>query len=221
MDAVGTTMNISKLSTVSQAIADLEDRIQSELMKANVIRVEDKPVVSPMPKAERFGDIQPMEIDSQTTPDVVASTASSPKVQKLDIPNETVEQMCLAAYLLSPASTGLYDELLALVKTGVLEISASGIPILAEDWAAKVDYVVLQDMEDHWKNDTMNRYCLCPTMKEMLQGEWIFEDDSWALSSDPEDVIYHVSELEEWRHFFRGQLEAQTNLSEGIGRFGL
>jgi hypothetical protein len=103
----------------------------------------------------------------------------------------------------------------------VIDISPSGIPALAEDWVTKVDYVVLQDMEDHWKNDAMNRYCIWPAMKDMLQSEWIYEDDNWALSSDPDDVIYNVPELEEWRQFFQGQIEAQTNLSEGIGRFGL
>jgi hypothetical protein len=219
MDAVATKSN-SNLSKASQAIADLEDIIQSELAKQQAATA-DKVVAPPFASTVGSSDVQPMETDTTTQASSEPPTASSLKAHRMDIPSETVEQLCLAAYLLSPVSTGLYDELLALVKTGVIDISPSGIPALAEDWVTKVDYVVLQDMEDHWKNDAMNRYCIWPAMKDMLQSEWIYEDDNWALSSDPDDVIYNVPELEEWRQFFQGQIEAQTNLSEGIGRFGL
>lgn len=214
-----------KLSTASQAISDLVDNIQSEINRQQIL-TESKVMKDVLPNAvesnniQPMQDIRPMETDS-TLPPSVPSGDTTLKVQQLDISSETVGQLSLAAYLLSPASIGLYDELLALVKTGVIEISSSGVPILIDDWSTKVDYFVLQDMEDHWKNDTLNRYCLSSYMKETLEQEWIYEDDIWALASDPDDIIYNVQELEEWRQFFQGQMEAQTNQSEGIGGFGL
>ena len=221
MEAVATTNGFSKLSTASQAIAQLEENIQSEIRKQESLMTGTCSTNScPLPSTVNSGDVQPMA--AETIPQAAGSSTGTPwKVPQLDITNDTVEQLCLAAYLLSPVSTGLYDEFLALLRTGVVEISPSGVPILTDDWVTKVDYVVLQDMEDHWKNDDMNRYCIFPAMKERLQKEWMFEDDTWALSSDPDEIIYSIPELEEWRQFFQGQIEAQANLSEGIGRFGL
>ena len=220
MDAVATTKGFAKLSTASQAIADLEDSIQSEIRKQQALTTATASTVCHMPSTVTSDDAQPMA--TELTPPATGPSAGAPlKVQHLDITNEAGELLCLAAYLLSPVSTGVYDELLALLKTGVVEISATGVPLLTEDWVTKVDYVVLQDMEDYWKNDDVNRYCIFPAMKEMLQNEWVYEDDAWALSSDPDDIIYNVPELDEWRQFFQGQMEAQANLSEGIGRFGL
>lgn len=162
----------------------------------------------------------------KASPPAMPSKSPTTNISKarLDISEQTVEQLCLAAYLLSPASSGLYDELLALVHMGVLEISRTGIPVLAEDWAAKVDYVVLEDMEAAWGTDVDSdgRYCIHQEMRDALEEEWIkTANGGWALASDPEDVIFDPDVLEEWRQFFHGQLEAKANITEGIGRFGL
>lgn len=38
---------------------------------------------------------------------------------------------------------------------------------------------------------------------------------------DPDDVIFNLEVLDEWRGAFHGQMEGRANASEGIGRFGL
>lgn len=217
--------SVSKLSAASKAIATLEDSIMSQLAKQEREAAEkmkvDEAASSNSPDSSTSNPMDADQVVQKTPVPSTTTTLNSFKLEELNIDDDTVRQLCLAAYLLSPVATGLYDELLALVKTGVMEISASGIPSLTEDWATKVDYVVLQDMQEHWKDDTLNRHCLCPAMKSALKEEWLYEDETWALASDPEDVIYNVVELEEWRQFFHGQVEAHTNATEGIGRFGL
>lgn len=224
----------SKLAAASKAIADLEDALQSELLEQ---RMPAPGVVSKPASPVDDGSSKPMDVDESSAPTTLGtenddakplpSTDPSSIVSKarLDVSEETVEQLCLAAYLLSPASSGLYDELLALVHMGVLEISSStGIPLVAEDWASKIDFVVLEDMDGAWgtEADPDGRFCIHPDMRDALEEEWVkTSNGGWALASDPEDVIFDPDVLEEWRQFFQGQLEEKANISEGIGRFGL
>ena len=236
--------SVSKLSAASKAIADWEDTLQLELLIQ--LQVSQQSTSTNQPKMPV--DLQD-KVDSTTSPmemkdsiiepvnDKVAKDGKAPlkedtishrpgsKDQLIDVSEQTVEQLCLAAYLLSPTSSGLYDELLALVHMGILEISYTGIPLVAEDWASKVDIVVLDDMENGWGVDVdpAGRYCINTEMRDALHEEWVKNSDNggWALASDPEDVIFDPDVLEEWRQFFQGQLQEKANISEGIGRFGL
>lgn len=140
----------------------------------------------------------------------------------LNLSQETVEQLCLAAHLLSPASSGIYDELMALVQMGVLDIQL-GIPRLATEWASKVDVVILEDMDEGWgtENDPNGQYCINVELKDTLEEEWTKSADGWSLIEDPDDLIFDLQVLEEWRQAFGGQQEERAKISEGIGRFGL
>jgi hypothetical protein len=229
----------AKLSAASKAIAELEDALQSELLRQRM-PATPKPVdvVVQVQEEASSTSTKPMEIEEDSlktdgakdpkcpSPDSKkdSSTPTTSSKARLDVSEETVEQLCLAAYLLSPASSGLYDELLALVQMGVLEISSKGIPLAAEDWASKVDCVVLEDMDAAWGTDVDpdGRYCIHQEMREALEDEWVkTSNGGWALAIDPEDIIFDPEVLEEWRQFFQGQLEEKANISEGIGRFGL
>ena len=223
----------SKLSAASRAIANLEDALQSELLQQ-----QQRQQQQTLPKVE---DPKAMEVEGGNRRDNVAAgdsttlptsappaTPNATSIQappcQLDITDDTVEQLCLAAYLLSPASSGLYDELLAMVKMGLLDISpSSGIPLLAPDWASKVDYVVLEDMDAAWgtSGDPEGRHGIHFELRDALEEEWVKQSNGWALASDPDDIIFDLDELEEWREFFHGQLEEKAQISEGIGRFGL
>ena len=146
----------------------------------------------------------------------------------LDVSKEDVEQYCLATHLLSPSNSGVYDEILAFVQMGVLEISgssssSSGIPLLSKDWSSKVDVVLLEDMDASWGTDSdpEGRCCVHDELRDTLEEEWIKSEHGWALADDPKDLIFDFGVLDEWRQTFEGQLEERANYSEGIGRFGL
>jgi hypothetical protein len=125
-------------------------------------------------------------------------------------------------YLLSPTSSGLYDELLALLRMNVLKVR-NGIPVLAEDWYENVDIIVLDDMSDYWSSeaDPDGKYCVHEEIRDTLEEKWIKYSYGWALADYPKELIFDYSVLDEWRETFEGRLEEQGNRSEGIGRFGL
>jgi hypothetical protein len=141
----------------------------------------------------------------------------------LDLPKETVEQFCLAAQLLSPANSGLYDELLTFVKMGILEIASSGIPVLAKDWSSKVDVILLDDIDSSWGTDADpdGRYCMNDELRDTLEDQWVKSEYGWAMTEDPDDLVFDFEVLDEWRQTFQGRVEQRANYSEGIGRFGL
>jgi hypothetical protein len=87
-----------------------------------------------------------------------------------------------------------------------------------------VDYVVLEDLDAAWGTevDPDGRFCINQEMRDTLEEEWVkTPNGGWALAIDPEDNIFDPEVLDEWRHFFSGQLEEKANISEGIGRFGV
>ena len=137
------------------------------------------------------------------------------KVQKTD------ELACIAHFL-SPARTGIFDELMALVKTEVLKIE-HGVAVLTDDWVTKVDYFLLEDMDRSWslEKDPDGKYCVNNELRSHLEGHWTKSEHGWALIDQQDELIYDFEELEEWRRTFEGKVEAKENISEGIGRFGL
>jgi hypothetical protein len=140
----------------------------------------------------------------------------------LKISNDILDQFCLAVHFLSPASSGLYDELIALLKMGVLKVS-SGIPVLTDDWWSKVDIIVLDDMKTSWSTsvDPDSRYCVNEELRDTLEEQWKKSNCGWALVDNPRDLIFDFTVLDEWKETFENRLVEKANLSEGIGRFGL
>ncbi len=218
--------SVSTLSRASNAIAALEDSIQTELWKQTMIPNDNTKNLSQLIESASSADameadhVKSIDLESPESPNC---SADSKAQGQFDVSDETVEQLCLAAYFLSPASSGLYDEILALLQMGVIFISNSGIPVLEEDWTSKVEFVILEDMDTAWGShvDPEGRYCIHQEFRDALEEDWVKTNCHWALASDPEDVIFDTDVLEEWREFFQGQLEEKANISEGIGRFGL
>jgi hypothetical protein len=214
------------LAKASNAIADFENALQTDLLKQ--ITPPETETDSTLNDREESPKVEPMDVDPAIPETSTVHTALDEKdtqksEAKLELSDKVVEQLCLAAYLLSPSSSGFYDEMLALVQMGVIDISKRGIPFLLEDWASKVDFVVLEDMDAGWGSDSdpEGRYCINLDFRDSIEQEWIKTNQGWALSSDPDDIIYAVDVMEEWREFFQGQVEEKANISEGIGRFGL
>ena len=142
----------------------------------------------------------------------------------LDLSKDSAEYYCLAAHLLSPSSSGLYDELLALVNMEVLEIHpSSGVPVLTLDWFSKVDMILLDDMYNYWGSDAdpEGRFCINYEMRDTLEEQWIRSDYGWSTADDPNDLAFDFEVIDEWRQAFEGQMEEKANDADGVGRFGL
>ena len=161
--------------------------------------------------------------ESNGTPDEIASKEEpTSELVELNLSKENVEQFCVTTHFLSPSHSGVYDELLAFIKTGIFEISSNGIPILAPDWFSKVDIILLDDLDASWgtASDPDGRYCVNDELRDTLEEQWIKSDYGWAMSDDPKDLVFDFEVLDEWRQTFEGRVEEQANYSEGIGRFG-
>lgn len=216
------------LARASDAIADLENALQTDLLKQMTPPEADIDSISIAKSNDISSKVEPMDVDqampvTSSGPTAVEAKDTLKSEARLELSDKVVEQLCLAAYLLSPSSSGFYDEILALVQMGVIDISKRGIPFLPEDWASKVDFVVLEDMDAAWGSDSdpEGRYCINLDFRDSLEQEWVKTNRGWALSSDPDDIVYAFDVMEEWREFFQGQVEEKANISEGIGRFGL
>lgn len=146
-----------------------------------------------------------------------------PALPSLNFSRERAEYCCFAAHLLSPSSSGLYDELMALVKMEVLKTHSSGIPFLSRDWFLKVDILVLDDMDRCWGSDAdpEGRFCIDEEMRDTLEEQWVKSDYGWSTADDPNDLVFDFEVIDEWREAFQGQMEEKANCTEGVGRFGL
>merc|ERR1712194_265861 len=141
----------------------------------------------------------------------------------LKFSSEVLDQFCLVIHLLSPARSGLYDEMIALLKMGIFKTSPSGIPVLTEDWWTKIDIVVLDDLYSSWstKADPDSKNCVNEELRDTLEEKWVKSDYGWSLLENPKVLIFDHAILDEWRETFESRLEEKANLSVGIGRFGL
>ena len=135
---------------------------------------------------------------------------------------QNAETYSWLAYLISSGGGGVIDELCALTKMGVITVNSSGIPTLVEGWHNHVDVVVLSDM-DNWgeSEDPDGLYRVNEDLRTQLQEHWVKSEDGWALTDEPNEILFDIEELEDWRRSFEGKVETRENRAEGIGRFGL
>ncbi|KAG7336899.1 hypothetical protein IV203_030460 [Nitzschia inconspicua] len=99
-----------------------------------------------------------------------ASTKAKIPGNKLDVSSECLDQFCFLMHSLSPTTSGLYDEVLALLKMNVLRVR-SGILVLADDWYENVDVFVLDDMSEYWSIDVDpdGKYCVHEEIRDTLK----------------------------------------------------
>ena len=173
-----------------------------------------------------------------------ANSNTISKKPKNEIPNldatpaNVLNKYCELAHLIS--STGVYDELMALVKMGIVEIirpfgddndhhdnRGDGIPILTKDWYKNVDFVILDDMDKGWSSEQdPYRFSLVPEgLRNVIEKWWIKSHHGWRMKDDEEDddddeVIFDFQAIEEWKQAFTGQQEQQARYDEGVGQFG-
>ena len=213
------------IKLLGQTIENYIQSIETEFKKVSAT-VSNQ--ASSHDKAERTNDKESSTLPMETkeTEGKVKTTIEEEKemvLPSLDLSKENADYYCLAAHMLSPSSSGLYDELMALVKMEVLEIHSSGIPILTFDWRSKVDLILLDDMDNYWSSDADpdGRFCINYEMRDTLEDFWIKSDYGWSTADDPNDLVFDFDVIEEWRQAFGGTLEERANCTEGVGRFGL
>jgi hypothetical protein len=142
---------------------------------------------------------------------------------RFDINQESANYFLMAAHLLYPSTSGLYDELVALLKIDVLKLDPSGIPCLAMDWYTNVDVVILEDLDRCFGSDAdpEGRFCINDELRDTLEEKWVKSEYGWATTDDPSDLVFDYDVIDAWREAFQGEIEEQANLVEGVGRYGL
>jgi len=131
--------------------------------------------------------------------------------------------MTTLAHVLSPAVTGVADELRALIKTGVLHVDDRGILRLTKHWWTNVDLLLLEDMHNHWglRADPNGKCGVEDKVRKLLMEKWCRNSSGWVMKEDPGDVVFDLEEFDSWREVFEEKQEEDFNDFEGIGRFGI
>jgi hypothetical protein len=161
--------------------------------------------------------------NSEDTKNQPADAVDSSREMTVVVSKQQASDYASVVHLMSPTRSGVYDELMAFTKMGILDISPSGVPRLSEDWFSKVEIILLEDMDTAWGSqiDPDGKYCVHKSLRQGLEKYWGRHSYGWALAADPDDLIFDFDELDEWRKTFEGKVEEKANISEGIGRFGL
>ncbi|CAJ1959310.1 unnamed protein product [Cylindrotheca closterium] len=142
---------------------------------------------------------------------------------RFDVNQESADYFLMAAHLLYPSTSGLYDELMALLKMDVLKLDPSGIPGLAMDWYTNVDIVILEDLDRCFGSDAdpEGRFCINDELRDTLEEKWVKLEYGWAMTDDSSDLVFEYDVIDAWREAFQGEMEEQANMVEGVGRYGL
>ena len=130
--------------------------------------------------------------------------------------------MMLLAHFLATGRSGIYDELIALIRMQAIVVQSNGIPNLAKDWWSFVDILLLDDMWTNWglQQDENNNHGIHSRVRKSLQRKWTRNDGGWALHSYLNDIIFEFDEFDEWRVAYEAKQQTTSDGIHGIGRFG-
>jgi hypothetical protein len=133
---------------------------------------------------------------------------------------KSAEALKVLLLALSPSRSGVCDELLALIRMGVLRLE-NGIPTLARKWWTDVDVLMLDDMFENWglDADPSGKYAIVDSIRKPLGKHWKKTEEGWVL--DGYDVVYEDSEFDAWRLAFEDKQQSQSDNIDGVGRFGI
>eukprot|EP00977_Amphora_coffeiformis_P021943 scaffold10087_cov166-Amphora_coffeaeformis.AAC.4 len=133
-----------------------------------------------------------------------------------------MEAVTLLSVMLDPSVSGIVDEILALRHSSVVRTDSSGIPRLSGSWYKHVDLLVLEEMAACWsfEMDPVGKYGVHDSIRN-LATKWIRHEEGWALTSDPEDIIYDSDEFALWREAFETKHEEQVEQLQGVGKYGV
>ena len=133
-----------------------------------------------------------------------------------------INNVMMLAHFLSPNKSGIYDELMALIRTKVIEVQSNGIPTLAKDWWSSVDILLLDDMWNRWdvRVDEKNNHGVYSKVRKMLHRKWKRDDVGWAMHPHLDDIVFELDEFDEWRVAYEAKQQSTSEGIHGIGRFG-
>lgn len=134
--------------------------------------------------------------------------------------NSYLTAVTALAHVLSPQQTGICDELLSLLYKDILTIDESrGILSLTEDWCAKVDVTLLEDMQLNWgiSADPVGKYGIIEEVRK-LSDHWDRTAEGWLLKEEKE-IVFLFDELREWRKAFEHKHQVLSEGKDGIGKF--
>ena len=237
-------VSVSELDNLSTCIGDLAQRIcakaasaastlaalqqvpnadASNLQQQQLIDVDQQQVSVPVSSPPVDAKKRQAPWNVQDTKDLLADAVDSSREMTVVVSKQQATDYASVVHLMSSNRTGVLDEVKGFIKMGILEISPSGVPRLSEDWFSKVDIILLEDMDSAWRSqiDPDGKYCVHKVLRQGLEKHWERHSYGWALTADPDDLIFDFDELDEWRKTFEGKVEEKANISEGIGRFGL
>jgi hypothetical protein len=146
-------------------------------------------------------------------------------LEKLEENGQSVEKTAAAKLLaatVSPSVSGVYDELLALIRSDVLIVDSRGVPLLAKDWWTRVDILMLDEMAQRFgmRADPKGQHGICENVRKKLGRTWVRTERGWAFASDVDDVIFDFDEFDEWHQAYQEKQKNRSDGVDGIGRFG-
>jgi hypothetical protein len=221
---IGLTASMSMrqdVSSLPHRIKHFEDSLLSRALQAAGGQVTPSETTDNQPSADAT-DAGHRPHVTTPKPSSLSNDHALAMTDGLSLTPDVLDQFCLAVHYLSPSGTGLYEEILALLKMEVVKVR-SGIPVFTHNWYEKVDILVLDDLGTYWSSDLdpEGKYCINEELRDTLEERWVKYSYGWALADAPKELIFEYGVMDEWKETFEERLEENENQSEGIGRFGL
>lgn len=135
--------------------------------------------------------------------------------------SQKLEAMKFLAHAASPMRTGVFDELLALVRTEILSIDSRGIPTLTKDWWSKADLLLLDEMHERFgvSVDPNGKCGVAEKIRKRLDRKWARMNEGWAFASDHRDIIYDFEEFDQWRVAWEEKQRSRSEGAAGVHKF--
>ncbi|KAL3941181.1 MAG: hypothetical protein SGBAC_004412 [Bacillariaceae sp.] len=212
---------------ISTANPTVSNNLAAAAAPKDEVSPTSKPSTNEMDSAPTStASVSPTQSKDVNMPDVSTTVMKEEKkkpLPRLEINQESADYFLMAAHLLNPSTSGLYDELMALLEMEVLKLDENGIPGLAMDWHTNVDIVILEDLDRCFGSDAdpEGRFCIHDELRDTLEENWVKSEYGWAMTDDRNDLVFDYDVIDAWREAFQGEMEEQANLLEGVGRYGL
>jgi len=142
-------------------------------------------------------------------------------LESADSSLQKLEAMKCLAHAASPKQTGVFDELLALMRTEILSIDSRGIPTLTNDWWSKVNVLLLDETRERFgvSADPSGKFGVAEKIRSKLDLEWTKTARGFAFASDPKDTIYDDEEFATWRMAYEAKQQSRSEGAAGVHRF--
>jgi len=134
---------------------------------------------------------------------------------------EELEVLKALACFVSPDRSGIADEILALMKMDIIEIDERGACVLAEEWWANADLLLLEDMNLNWGRsvDPRRKHGVSEKIQKILREKWRRTESGWVANEEPNSLVFDFEEFDDWREAFERKQQSLLDDSEGIGWF--